>query len=403
MALANTENAIGAVSRLLREQLGAKSGADVSVGRPESGGGGGISLNLFLYEASFDASMRHVSLYEGQATPLWLVLKYLLTAFNGSESDSVEAHEVLGKGARALQAMSYLSLNKEEIDEDVFNALSDNPEVLKITFDEVSPDLLSKIMQGSDEKYRVSLGFQVRPVMIASGELPSHPSLVGVNYKAPLPERFIGDEGVHIDTLPAQTPILSAVHPVKFESGSTLTIRGTHLNLSGLSVRLGPATLPVSAQHPDELTCEIDQVYAGGHTLSAGGHPISVAQALSGGRNRVSNLLVGYMLPTLGAVEEVVVTELVSSADPEINFVRGKIKIRGAHLGTDEDDIFVSFCQNGKVIKVLENPALRSEGAQTVLNINIEPEYDEVVAGIYRLVLHVNGQQARNSPEVELI
>ena len=38
-------------------------------------------------------------------------------------------------------------------------ALVDNPEPLKITFDRADAELLSKIMQGTDEKYRVSAAF----------------------------------------------------------------------------------------------------------------------------------------------------------------------------------------------------------------------------------------------------
>jgi hypothetical protein len=45
-------------------------------------------------------------------------------------------------------------------------ALNDSPDMLKITFEGASTELLSKLMQGGDEKYRCSVAFQVRPVMM---------------------------------------------------------------------------------------------------------------------------------------------------------------------------------------------------------------------------------------------
>jgi hypothetical protein len=45
-------------------------------------------------------------------------------------------------------------------------ALQDNPEPLKLSFDETTAELISKIMAGTDERYRLSMAFQVRPVMI---------------------------------------------------------------------------------------------------------------------------------------------------------------------------------------------------------------------------------------------
>src|ERR1043166_1041374 len=98
MALANTSRAIGAVTRTLRERLTSLVGtaADlVTVGRPEAPAASGnhSRINLFLYEVHLDECLRNESLDEGQPPPLWLVLDYLLTAFDASgESDSEDAH-----------------------------------------------------------------------------------------------------------------------------------------------------------------------------------------------------------------------------------------------------------------------------------------------------------------------
>src|SRR5712692_7682350 len=204
MALAKTGKAIGAVTDAISERLKSSTGLHISVGRPEPPGnvGAGGRLNLFLYEAQFDASLKNVPLDEGQCPPLWLVLKYLLTAFDddGKTSDTIGAYENLGEGIRALQELSLLPLTPG-LPAPLLKALSDNPEDLTITFDEASTDLLSKVMQGSDEKYRLSIGFQVRPVMIAAAELPSYSLLVGVDYTTvPVTPVVEGDEGkaIHI-------------------------------------------------------------------------------------------------------------------------------------------------------------------------------------------------------------
>src|ERR1039458_2283023 len=109
MALANTGRAIGAISQTLRERLTTSLGAavdQVRVGRPEPPAGNilGSRLNLFLYEIHVDEFLRNESLDQGQPPPLWLALHYLVTAFDANgESDSIDAHDILGAGVRALQ------------------------------------------------------------------------------------------------------------------------------------------------------------------------------------------------------------------------------------------------------------------------------------------------------------
>jgi Pvc16 N-terminal domain len=208
MALANTGRAIGAVTQTLRERLTTAMGAavsQVSVGRPEPPGGNtqGSRLNLFLYEVHVDEFLRNESLDEGQPPPLWLVLSYLITAFDESgESDSIDAHSILGAGMRALQAANYLQPTIGTTD-----PLRDNPNELKVTFDATTVDLLSKLMQGPDMKYRCSAAFQVRPVLIAPAEPPAYAQLVGVDYTAG--SALIGEKGIHIPVQPSLGRLLA--------------------------------------------------------------------------------------------------------------------------------------------------------------------------------------------------
>ena len=192
MALADSKQAIGAVGELLKNRLTLATNANtVDIGRPEEVSANNCpKLNIFLYQIDFDGQLRNYPLDEGQRAPLWIVLRYLLTAFDESkESDTSEAHQLLGEGMLALNEMNFI--------EPSVLALADNPEPLKLTFDGENPELLSKIMQGSDEKYRLSAAFQVRPVMIAPAEPPRYA----------LPVKTIGppaEEGVAI--MPSLVP-----------------------------------------------------------------------------------------------------------------------------------------------------------------------------------------------------
>jgi Pvc16 N-terminal domain len=396
MSLAQSSQAIGAVSRWVSNRLTAwVTGANVTVGRPEQAATAGTNpkLNLFLYETSLDASLRNVPLDDGQPPPLWFVLKYLLTAFDSSgNSDTADAHDLVGRGMSALQELSYLPLSGAPAN--IQNALHKNPEPLKITFDEVTADLLSKIMQGPDEKYRFSIGFQIRPVMIAPPEPPSYALLVGVDYTT-TPPTVIGEAGRKADILPSLGIGLDDVLPKQFEVNSTISLAGTDLHLSSLQVFLGPAALAVTPPSTSsQLNCLVNGSIAAGTLMSAGSHPLYVRQTLPSGRFRSSNLLIGNLLPTL--------TSASSSALVNVGGgrVRGHLQINGQLLGAASDDVLVAFYRNGAVERMFDD--VTSNASQTQLNLSVATP-QALPSGNYRIILRVNGQQARNSPEVAWI
>lgn len=399
MSLADTGKAIGKVTELLRQHLQVRTGIVVTVGRPEPPNTANAlpnpRLNLFLYEAHFDPSLRNVALDEGQLPPLWLTLRYILTSFDqAGNSDSVEAHDQLGEGLRALQEVSFLSLSSIALPAAVIAALKDNPEPLKVTFEDATVELLSKIMQGTDEKYRFSAAFQVRPVMIATAEPPSYSLLVGVNYTA-TPPAIIGAEGIHIPVIPSLGPVLEAAEPASFEAGASLKLQGTDLNLVGMSVRLGGVDLAVTAQQPNSLTCLVDGPISSGTAISAGSYPLAAVLNLPGGRTRSSNLLVGALLPR---VDSLTTSGLHAVPGGKI---AGNIQLSGQLLGRDQDDIFLALFQNGAIEAVFDSPFTLVPD-QTSLTLAI-PNARAVPSGTYRVILRINGQQARRSPEVILV
>jgi hypothetical protein len=374
MALSDSRTAIGAVGQLLQAQLlGRTPAAAVDVGRVEAAAAtAGPKYNLFLYQIDIDGQLRNFPLDRGQRTPVWLVLRYLMTAFDDQrDSDSVGAHALLGEGMLALQELNF--------QRPATPPLADNPEPLKVTFDAADVELLSKVMQGTDERYRVSAAFQVRPIMIAPSEPPAYAPLV----------QFVGpppDEGVAV--IPSLGPRLTAVDPPRFEAGATLALRGEDLGSAIQWVCLGDTCYPVTAAPAGELRTVIPP----DTTLSAASYPITAALELPSGRRLASNPVLGELLPTLASAAPV--TPL---ADDGGGNLFGDLVLTGARLGGPGDDIFVAFWRDGAVVLMLE---ATGAAAQTGLTVSVDLDR-ALPAGFYRILLRVNGAQAVNTPEVD--
>jgi Pvc16 N-terminal domain len=385
---------------LLADHLGRRTGHNVTAGRPEDAAGRDVrTLNLFLYETAFDGHLKNLPFVEGQPPPLWLTLKYLLTAFDqGGESDTADAHDILGQGAAALQEFAFVGLDAN-VAAATREPLENNPEPLKVTFSECTVDLLNKITQTSDDEYRLSIAFQVRPVMIVPRERPSFNLLVGVDYTttpAGTQPKFTG-----IDIIASMGPMLKSVAPAKFAIGDEIEITGDDLHLSNLTCHLGPAELGIAAQRPDRLTVRIETALGSGALISAGEHPLFLRQYLPAtGRTRASNLLVGRLLPTVTSVV------VGAFADDGAGNLSGAITINGLLLGRNEDTILVALYRDGAVahtfdvIKPLPAPGDPPD-PQMQFTLNI-PASAAVRAGSYLLLIIVNGQQARHSPSITL-
>lgn len=385
---------------MLRDHLDSEiPGAEVTVDKIEAAAAAAPNapvdktLNLFLYEALLDPHLKNVSLDQGRPPPLWLVLKYLMTAFDDAgKSDTIAAHECLGEGIRALQGLSFLPLPGSSVP-----VLGANSEVLKVTFDETRSELLSRLMQGTDEKYRLSVGFEVRPVMIATDEAPAYSLLVGVDYtKNPVEE--IGEDGIQILTLPSMGPQLTEATPTMFEvetrldkEETLLNLSGSDLNLSGLAVRLGPAELTVIAQRPEGLQCRVPRSVGGGNVISAGSHTLAAVQTLPTGRERSSNLLIANVMPRLTGVS--------FTPDPA-PAIQGKLTLNGVLLGGEDDDVTVALYRDGRVVKAFDEFTVVPAQDRLDLTIQAVGTVDAVPGGTYRVILRVNGQQAKASPEV---
>jgi hypothetical protein len=354
MALADSGGAVGAVTQLLRDRLQAILQAatpalgEVTIGRPDSDQGNRPSLNLFLYEVQFDASLRNHSLDAGQVAPLWLVLRYLLTAFDTrSESDSIEAHTWLGRGMRALQDMNFLT--------GASAALRDSPEPLKLGFEEAGPDLLSKLMQGEGEHIRCSVGFQVRPVMIARAEEPKYSLLVGIDYTAAPPSILPhdGEDGIRIVVGPSMGPTLDALDPPSFEVGDTMELTGNDLHLSGLGARISGAALDVLERHPDRIVARVPAALGGGTELSPGSHPVTLIETLPTvpPRVRTHGMVAGGLRPRLNTAT--VTSAPVDPLNPALG-TRHTIRLQGVLLGAPGDGVVAGMYRDGAVVRAYD-------------------------------------------------
>lgn len=372
MPLLSTHEAIGAVSEALRSQLELRTSLLTTVSRPEVAANGDAvpKLNLFLYQIDFDPYLKNYSLDEGQPPPLWLILRYLVTAYDGGhDSDTVEAHRLLARALARLQEINFLSSNVP--------ALIDNPEPLKITFDNGDVDLLSKVMQGSEEKYRLSAAFQVRPVLIAPDVSPSYAPLV-LTVGPP------GAEGVIV--LPSMGPNLKQVTPWRFEVGATVEFSGDNINGGIETVYIGSMELPVIAARDGAVRAIVPTT----PTISAGFHTAVVARQLASGRQQLSNPQLVTLLPKLVTV----VRGPLTLIGPNLF---GNITLNGERLGAPDDNISVAFYREGQVALNLE---VNGSAAQTNLQVVVSNS-NALPPGVYYLIVRVNGAQAQLTPAVE--
>lgn len=400
MPLGDTGRAIGAVTKLLQAHLnrdGLAHGYTAAVGTPGKAASDERinALNLFLYQIDFDASLRNVSLLPDQPPPLWLSLRYLLTAFDAqSLSDSAEAHELLGHGANALNRLNYLRLDLG-LTQELRDALENNPEPYKITFDEASADLLAKLMQGSEETYRLSLAFQVRPVMIVPDTPAEVSLLVGIDYTQ-VPEEVIGLDGVGLAILSGLGPRLTRVEPLAVEPGASFAVEGDDLHLSGLECLLAGVPLIIDTRAPDRLTLRADAPFTApdtegavcaGLALSAGEHALQVRQPLANNHYRSGNVIGLRLLPEVTGA----------------SLVGGILNVDGRLLGTPNDDILVALYRDGVTARVYDTAAPAPGQKHLVVSgVLAEPAPSLLVSGDYRVVVLVNGQQARMSPTVSV-
>ena len=381
---APSSEAVGAVSDLLSTRLSAAlNNLPISIGRPEAAASGqGRTLNLFLYRVVVDPHLRNEPLDRGQVPPLWLSLHYLLTAFDSArESDSAAAHRLLGQGMAALQELNFMRPPNTNL------ALVKNPEPLKLTFEDADVELLSKLMQGSEEKFRLSAALQVRPVMVMLETAPEQAPLVKTI--GPIVAQPSGPPApAGISVLPSLGAVLSALEPARFAAGTTVTIRGVDMAAYG-EVFLGTTALALTATGEGSASFTLPAAAA----LAANSYPLYIARTLASGRKITSNALLAELLPQAATVAlDGALTVLPPGGPTALR--HGRFVVTGSQLGGSSGSVFASLFLDGRSHALFEPDA---GGTQTQLHFTV-PAAKALPPGTYQLILRVNGQQAVDSP-----
>lgn len=380
----DTSGAIGAVTDLLADKLRELTGiSSVTSGRPEPAPSENHErINVFLYEATIDATLRSHAL-GSRPPPVWLVLRYLVTAYDEKgDSDTSDAHRLLGKAIHVLHGLAYLPLDGISHADEV--ALRASGEPLKLTFLPAGSDLLGRVMQGSEEKYRCSVAVEVRPVMIASAEPSEDALLVGVHYRG-VDSRA---PGVHIHLDPVPAPSLVRAEPALFEApGPAIRLVGTGFGPGDIA-RLGPLEVPITGSGAAP-TVTVPELSASG---GPGAWPLAVIRTTATGRRRTSEPVVVRILPKLAAVT------VTGSAPAETGRVDLTLQIEGRLLGRSDDDSIVALWSGGRTVasgdELVTPVGITDQTVRTVVIKNVP------TGATYFVILRVNGCQAADSPEL---
>jgi hypothetical protein len=190
-------------------------------------------LNLFLYQLSRNTAFsnrempQQVKPGETAFPPLALNLHYLITPF-GRDGDATQqfSHELLGKAMSTLhdhmilsaddiRAATAATLPRSDLDRQV--------ERIRITFQPLTIEEISKLWTGFATQYRLSAAYEVAVTLIES----SHP------VRAPLPTLTRGGQDSGIRSAPDLTPPFPALDDIEFPNRQTCARLNDQVTLDG--------------------------------------------------------------------------------------------------------------------------------------------------------------------------
>ncbi|HEV2777781.1 MAG TPA: DUF4255 domain-containing protein [Actinophytocola sp.] len=254
------EDAISAVTDTLRRlvAVGVESvgGAQVITKPPNEMASGGQDrlVNLFLFRTDVDGALRNedrLDLVAGEIgdQPLPLVLHYLLTPFVRDGNDVV-AHQLLGAAIRILH--QYPVLDPAELDGSaVPSNVAHQLDRIRITWQPLSEKDIYSLWSAFQAPYRMSVAYEVRPVLIDSTRAPRTP--------VPVLKRGRQDEGpVARGDVESPFPELLEAVPENGQtvarSGEQVVLRAANAVAQSVEVRLShplvaePVTIPIPPQ-----------------------------------------------------------------------------------------------------------------------------------------------------------
>lgn len=278
-------------------------------------------LNLFLYRVSENPGWRNMDLPSRDGSghrvanpPLALDLHYLLTAYG---KEDLQAEMLLGYGMFLLHERPFLDraairnallfhpLDPSTSIPPAFQSpahagLADQFEWLKITWELLDLEGMSKLWSATQSHFRPSAAFQVSVVLIE----PSRPSA------SPLPV-LTRNLRVEPSTLPPYPTLESASAPDGTrvaELGEVVSLHGHHLNGTGLKVLLhhrllpAPHIIPVGANaDPRKAAFTLPTIEPAGEMWPAGVWSVS-AELVPDGQSepRTTNVTALMLAPVAG-------------------------------------------------------------------------------------------------------
>ncbi len=223
----STSTAIGMVSESLRNLLVGEMtltpAPNVTVLAPDESGGGSRRVNLFLYKAQENASLKNMDWQakRGDSSqlvppPLSLNLFYLMTPYapNDPQSGNSAAHEILGEAMRVFYENPIIT--EEYLVEGLLNAQHQ----VKIMLNTLDLEELSRVWNTFTQPFRLSVLYEVSVVQIDMLTESERAMAARV--------RTIGIPDIRA---PYNPPVVNTLSPVSGPAGTTLTFSGK--NLSG--------------------------------------------------------------------------------------------------------------------------------------------------------------------------
>lgn len=386
MGYGDTHQAIAAITAVIHQKLAEHF--KVQVGAPRQNPK--EEVYLFLYETLIDGHMRNYSydtdpkfnrylLSEEKPPLVWIVLKYLLIAYDEKDplASDYQSYTDMGLAIRVLNDNPFVDIPNPNW---IKKALTPNLERLKITFDPASHDILSKILGDITGGYQFCLSFQVRPVMIAAVKAPPSPYRVGVDSDNNIRE----DEGIFISTN------LEKVSELNFDNGDKI------LNIKGIDVC--ETTDPPEEKESRYLLDELSG-FLGTRDLelrkSSDAKLDIVVKLIKDNKSRFSAN--AHILKILHK-DKPIYSKLINLV-PFISNIRKRgsdLEFFGSLLGTVKDLVFIEFYQNNKCLFIIDEfePSDFNE-KQVKLTINLS-KIQNLIPEDYKVILQVNNQKSNS-------
>lgn len=262
----SASTAIGMVSEslrnLLRGEMRLVPAVPVTVLAPDEPGGD-RRINLFLYKAQENSTLKNLDWQVKRGAPTQLVppplslnLFYLMTPYapNDSETGNAMAHEILGEAMRVLHEHPIVP------QEYLVEGLHDAREQIKIILNTLNMDELSQVWHTFTQPFRLSVLYEISVVqldMLPASERPMAPRV-----------RQVGVPDVRA---PFQPPVVHHIEPVSGPAGTAITMHGQYLTGWRASIRVMERVL----MDGQELTGDVLTVTMPGDMLP-GFHTIQV-------------------------------------------------------------------------------------------------------------------------------